>query len=473
MADRPDADHEGQPASYSPPPHHRPEWVARGWGAPRSADPALGATSGWSTPLPDSLGWASDDGRTAAAMGSGHGALLPERDPSTQGRGTAASRGTAARSSIAIALGAALAASLGTYALLLGGGHLDRQVVIPEPLGQQTVGGQASDPDIIRVVEENAVIGAVDRVSPAVVTITPRGRDGAFTFNEGVGSGVIFDAGGWVVTNRHVVCNADSLSVQLADGQRYEGSVHGLDTLTDLAIVKIEGAGLPAVEIGNSGTLKVGQQAIAIGSPLGTFTNSVTTGVVSAMGRRIDVADACSRSGQLESLRDLIQTDAAINPGNSGGALVDIDGNLIGINTAIAGDAQGIGFAIPINLARPIMQQALDGESLSRPWMGIWYTELTPVIQDQRGLILGYGALIEPPEDLRGSAVFGGSPADVAGLRDGDIITHVDGIRVDGDNPLDQILTQYRPHENVSLRVLRGDELVDLEMELGTRPANQ
>ena len=203
-------------------------------------------------------------------------------------------------------------------------------------------------PEVIRVVEENAVTTAVDKVSPAVVTITPRGREGIFVVTEGVGSGVIYDPDGWVVTNRHVVCNADTLSVQLADGQNYEGTVHGLDTLTDLAIVKIEGENLPAVEIGNSGTLKVGQRAIAIGSPLGTFTNSVTTGVVSAMGRRIDVADTCSRSGQIESLRDLIQTDAAINPGNSGGALVDIDGALIGINTAIAGDAQGIGFAIPI-----------------------------------------------------------------------------------------------------------------------------
>ena len=340
-------------------------------------------------------------------------------------------------------------------------------------LGQQTAGQRRVDSDIVRVVEESAIITAVDRVSPAVVTITPRGRDGVFVFTEGVGSGVIYDPDGWVVTNRHVVCAADSLSVQLADGQNYEGTIYGLDTLTDLAIVKIEGTGLPAVDIGNSGTLKVGQRAIAIGSPLGTFTNSVTTGVVSAMGRRIDVSDACSRTGQIESLRDLIQTDAAINPGNSGGALVDVEGTLIGINTAIAGDAQGIGFAIPINLARPIMQQAVEGESLSRPWVGIWYTALTPVIQDQRGLLLGYGALIEPPQELRGSAVFEGSPADIAGLQDGDIITHVDGIKVDGENPLDEILTQYRPRETLSLRVLRGEELIDLQMELGTRPANQ
>jgi serine protease Do len=372
-----------------------------------------------------------------------------------------------------VALVAAAVASLGTYALLLGGGHLDRQVVISESQARQASSGRLADPDVIRVVEESAVTAAVDKVSPAVVTIMPRGTSGGFSYTEGVGSGVIFDADGWVVTNRHVVCNAVSLSIQLADGQRYEGTVHGLDTLTDLAIVKIDGTDLPAVDIGNSGTLRVGQHAIAIGSPLGTFTNSVTTGVVSAIGRRIDVADSCSDTGQLESLRDLIQTDAAINPGNSGGALVDVDGTLIGINTAIAGDAQGIGFAIPINLARPIMQQAIEGEALSRPWLGIWYTALTPVEQDQRGLLLGYGALIEPPEGLAGNAVFQGSPADEAGLKVGDIITHVDGTKVDGDNPLDGILTQYRPGETISLRVLRSDEILDLTLVLGTRPTPQ
>ena len=260
--------------------------------------------------------------------------------------------------------------------------------------------------------------------------------------------------------------------MQLADGQNYRGVIHGLDTLTDLAIVKIDGSGLPAVDLGNSGTLKVGQNAIAIGSPLGTFTNSVTTGVVSALGRHIDVNDACSRNGRVESLRNLIQTDAAINPGNSGGALVDADGALIGINTAIAGDAEGIGFAIPVNLARPIMQQAIEGESLSRPWMGIYYTELTPVVQDQRDLPLGYGALIERPEAVGAEAVFGGSPAAAAGLREGDIITRVDAIKVDGDNPLDEILTRYRPRDTVDLRVLRGSQLIDLRLILGTRPPN-
>jgi serine protease Do len=462
MADRPEADTASQPASYSPPPNRRPEWLARGWGQP-GASPTRGTQGTWTPAVSTPAEWTTSSSTTTpGSIG------LPPATGGQAGNGPQPGR---LRASAAIALVAALLASLGTYALLAASGQLARQTdTAPAVTGASRAA--SGDPDIVRVVEESAVTSAVDKVSPAVVTIMARLGQGENAYTEGVGSGVIFDPAGWVVTNRHVVCDADSLSVQLEDGQRYDGEVIGLDTLTDLAIVKIDGTGLPAVSLGNSSTLKVGQHAIAIGSPLGTFTNSVTTGVVSAMGRRIDVADECSPSGQLESLRDLIQTDAAINPGNSGGALVDADGDLIGINTAIAGDAQGIGFAIPVNLAQPIMQQALEGETLSRPWIGIWYTALTPVEQDQRGLLLGYGALIEPPEGLSGSAVVAGSPADLAGLRDGDIITHVDGTRVDGENPLDAILTQYRPGETVTLRVLRDEEVLDLALVLGVRPAS-
>ncbi len=431
MAQRPGVDGDRQPASYSPPPQHRPAWI--------------------------------DQNREAAAPGV---TSRPSRHGSDPGKGSPLGAGGV----LTVALFAAVVASLATYLLLAASGQLDRQLLISEPVGQQTGAAAQVDPDLVRVVEQNAVTDAVEVVSPAVVTITPRGRDGSFAF-ESVGSGVIYDPDGWIVTNRHVVCNSDTLVVQLADGQRYPGQIHGLDTLTDLAILKIEGTGLPAVDMGNSATLQVGQHAIAIGSPLGTFTNSVTTGVVSALGRHIDVEDACSGSGQLEALRNLIQTDAAINPGNSGGALVDAGGDLIGINTAIAGEAQGIGFAIPVNLARPIMQQAIEGESLSRPWMGIYYTALTPVLQSQRNLLLDYGALVEPPDDFDTAAVFPGSPADEAGLQDGDIITHVDTIKVDGDNPLDEILTQYRPRETATLRVLRGQDLLDLSLTLGNRPS--
>jgi S1-C subfamily serine protease len=443
MAERPDQ-RETHTASYSPPPNHRPDRLGQGWGTSRPERPDQGITGGWSAGTEQPSGDAG-----------------PPRQPSgTKGIGSV----------LVVAVVAAAFASGGTYGLLLAGGQLDRRVPINDLIAQQAAAQPATAPDVIRIVEieQNAIIAAVEQVSPAVVTITPRGVSNGFSFPEGVASGVIYDPDGWIITNRHVVCGADSLSVQLANGQQYEGVIHGLDTLTDLAIVKIEGAGLPSVKIGNSDTLRVGQLAVAIGSPLGTFTNSVTTGVVSAKGRHIVVTDACD--GRLETLRNLIQTDAAINPGNSGGALVDSGGELIGINTAIAGDAEGIGFAIPIDLARPIMIQAVEGETLSRPWMGIFYTAITPVIASQRDLPITYGALIEVPADVGAEAVLDGSPASEAGLRAADIVTHIDGVQVDGDNPLDEILTQYRPREEVDLQVLRGGESVPLTLTLGTRP---
>ncbi|CAN5845197.1 trypsin-like peptidase domain-containing protein [soil metagenome] len=372
---------------------------------------------------------------------------------------------------VGIALLSASLAAAGTYGLLLAGGHLDVRTVALAPAAQQVVSAAQPAPAQIRVVEENAVITAAGRVSPAVVTITPSSGQGALLLPDGVGSGVIFDREGWVITNRHVVCGAGSLTVQLQDGRPYQGELYGLDTLTDLAIVKIDGQDLPVAELGDSSALGVGQLAIAIGSPLGTFTNTVTTGVVSALGRHIDVTDTCT--GLPESLRNLIQTDAAINPGNSGGALVDAAGKLIGINTAIAGDAEGIGFAIPVNLAKPIMRQAVEGQQLSRPWMGIYYTAITPVLADQNGLSIGYGALIESPDGLRASPVLEGSPAAEADLRVRDIITHVDGQQVDGDHPLDEILTRYSPQDEVILQVLRDGRVVSLTLELGVRPTGQ
>ena len=179
-----------------------------------------------------------------------------------------------------------------------------------------------------------------------MVTITSRA--GAQTTDPfslpatGIGSGVIYNAVGWILTNRHVVCGADALTVKLLDGSEFTGHSYGTDSLTDLAIVKVDGKNLPAAKLGDSSALKPGQLSIAIGSPLGTFTNSVTSGVVSAMGRDIVVNDECGTGGQ-KSLRNLIQTDAAINPGNSGGALVDSSGAVIGINTATAGNARGSG----------------------------------------------------------------------------------------------------------------------------------
>ncbi|HEY6057007.1 MAG TPA: PDZ domain-containing protein, partial [Candidatus Limnocylindrales bacterium] len=201
--------------------------------------------------------------------------------------------------------------------------------------------------------------------------------------------------------------------------------------------------------------------------PLGTYTNTVTTGIVSAMGRTIDV-----EGGQLNNL---IQTDAAINPGNSGGPLLDAEGNVIGINTAVAQNANGIGFAIPIDIARPIMDQAIAGQKLARPWIGIRYQAVTLSLKDAEHLAVDHGAWISAGTSGAGGsqvAVVPNSPADKAGLKEGDIITTIEGITIDAEHPLDAVLTQFAPGKTVSLEVLRNGQTITLQLTLGTRPAD-
>ena len=210
----------------------------------------------------------------------------------------------------------------------------------------------------------DAVVTVAERVSPAVVTITSEvaasGNVGPFSVPaSGVGSGVIFQADGWILTNAHVVQGATSLLVTLNDGRELAARVIESDPSKDLAVLKVEATGLPTADIGSSAALQVGQLVVAIGSPLGQFTDSVTSGILSAMGRTIEVPDEQTR--RIVQLKDLLQTDAAINPGNSGGPLLDGTGQVIGINTAVASSANGIGFAIPIDTAAAIIAKALGG----------------------------------------------------------------------------------------------------------------
>ncbi len=205
------------------------------------------------------------------------------------------------------------------------------------------------------------IVSAAAKVSPAVVTITTTatgggGFGGRGFQTTGVGSGTIFDSNGWILTNRHVVDGATNVSVQLADGRTFTGTIYGESSTTDLAIVKIQATGLPTAAAGDSGSLVVGQRVVAIGDPLGDFQNTVTTGIVSGLQRSIDVEN--------EHLTGLIQTDAAINPGNSGGPLLDTSGNIVGINTATASTAQGISFSIPVAVAKPLMAAALAGQPI-------------------------------------------------------------------------------------------------------------
>jgi S1-C subfamily serine protease len=438
------------PVTYAPIADRRPAWAATEVDAEQAARPT---PERWFEPA-----------STEAAPGGG---ILPV--PAGASGGGTRGRGGLLGVVVAASLVSATLASAGTYGLLRASGSLDRQAAAPAAAQAQTV----TAPQPVVIDEQSAITTAAAKVSPAIVTITESGAAGnpndpfGQIPTSGIGSGVIFDSNGWIVTNKHVVAGSTQLQVALQDGRQFSGTIYGIDTLTDLAIVKVDATGLPTAPIGDSSAAKVGQLAIAIGSPLGTYTNSVTSGIISAFGRVIQVQDGTQ-------LHDLIQTDAAINPGNSGGALLDAGGNVVGINTAVAQTAEGIGFAIPINIAKPIMEQALAGQKLARPWIGIRYEALTPQIADQEKLAVSAGAWLQPASasGSAGPAVVPGSPAAEAGLKEGDIITAVDGVRITAITPLDDILTQYTPGTTVALDVIRDGKTITLTLTLGTRPAN-
>ena len=447
------------------------------WGAPNpmpgpapttapATAPSTAASTGAYSParLPTSE-WARDAGQ-AGSGGSPEAwfepvAAIPVQTGRTrtggQGRGGA---GTI----VAASLLAAVLASGGTLLALDATGALDRPVAAAatsKPLVAPAGG----------IDQSSSIIAAAAKASPAVVQITSvAGIDPnnvSSLPDTGVGSGVIFDADGWILTNRHVVSGSDKITVVLKDGRSFTGTIYGIDTLTDLAIVRVDGKGLPAASMGDSSSLQVGQLAIAIGSPLGTFTNSVTSGIVSALGRSITIGST--------SLNNLIQTDASINPGNSGGPLVDASGNVIGIDTATAPNAQGIGFAIPIDIAKPLLQQALAGEKLARPWIGIRYQAITPALVKDKTLPIDHGALIGAGQDPSGAtlpAISPDSPAAKAGIKDGDIVTSIEGMPVDADHPLDSVITRFAPGRTVTLEVYRNGSTVKLQVTLGTRPAD-
>ena len=324
--------------------------------------------------------------RLGSILGPGHArhprALVragADAGPHRAGHGRTRREGRGGGSLVAAALLSAVLASGGTVVALNAVGALDRPAAAPTTPAATNAG--ALQP--VAIDESSATIAVAAKVSPAVVKIRVTGATDTGNLGvippTGVGSGVIFDSNGWILTNHHVVEGGEKFDVELKDGRVLQGSVYGIDTLTDLAIVKVDATGLPTAAIGESDALKVGQLVIAIGSPLGTYSNSVTSGIVSAKGRSITTDNG-------EQLSNLIQTDAAINPGNSGGPLLDAGGNVIGINTAIAQNSNGIGFAIPIDIARPIMAQAVAGEPLSRPYMGIHFVSITRQLADEQKL---------------------------------------------------------------------------------------
>ncbi len=271
----------------------------------------------------------------------------------------------------------------------------------------------------------------------------------------GVGSGVIVSPEGYVLTNNHVVDRMDDIEVMLTDGRKARAKVIGTDPDTDLAVLKIDLDRLPAITFGNSDTLLVGDAVLAIGNPFGVG-QTVTAGIVSALGR--------NQLG-INTFENFIQTDAAINPGNSGGALVDVDGNLVGINSAIysrSGGNMGIGFAIPVSTARQVMDSLIKDGQVTRGWIGVEPRDLTPEIAETFNLPLKEGVLI--------TGVLHNGPAAVGGIRPGDVVVQVADTKVANTAQLLNAVALLRPGQSAKLRVQRGGEALNVDVVVAKRP---
>lgn len=287
--------------------------------------------------------------------------------------------------------------------------------------------------------------------------------------DDAAGSGVVIDGSGLILTNKHVVEGlTGSATIIDHTGREYAARVLGRDQSNDIAFLLAEGLGanIPAAKLADSSLVKVGDKVLAIGNALGEFQNTVTSGIVSGIGRPIDVGDA--DGGIYESLFNLIQTDAAINPGNSGGPLVNLNGEVIGINTAIVRDAQSLGFSIPVNDIKPLIAQVQTTGSLGeRAYLGVRYISLNSTTAADLGLSVDEGALIY---NSGANPVEVGSPADIAGLQNLDVIVGVNAQKIDDLNSLSSVLSKFKPNEEVALTIFRGGRQIELRATLGTIP---
>ncbi len=306
------------------------------------------------------------------------------------------------------------------------------------------------------------------QVTPSVVNIdirtTPRVTPFSFGQSEtGTGSGVIYRSDGYIITNNHVVSDAQEINVTLASGTELKGRKVGADPDTDIAVIKVEKDDLPAIKVGNSDNLVVGQLVVAVGSPFG-FEQTVTAGIVSALHRIVASSDSSGQ--QTTVLSDLIQTDAPINPGNSGGALCDSAARLIGINAVIAsqsGGSEGIGFAIPINNAGKVAEDLIAGKPVTHPYLGVLGQTISASIAERYNLPVSSGAYV--------TQVIPGSPADKAGVKQGDIIVALEGKPV---KSMDEVVASVRSHsigDKVSVTFYRGDSKKTADVTLDKKPA--
>lgn len=357
--------------------------------------------------------------------------------------------------SIALTVALGILVAVGVYQAQIKGLIPAYNIPVPKPQSQETR---------TIVQEENATISVVEKVSPSVVAIgvsrrvinpfdpfsLPRREDAT------IATGFVVSDKGIIVTNRHVVeGEGGRYTIVTKDGQKYEVKKIYRDALLDLALVQIDGSNLTPLELGDSSKLKVGQTVIAIGNALGRFTNTVTTGVVSGLGRRVIAGDPFF--GSAESLENLIQTDAAINPGNSGGPLLNSAGQVIGVNVATTEGAQNIGFAIDINAIKPIIEEFLTKGTVSRPFLGIRY----------RFISRDVAILNEVPQGAYIQEVVLDSPAEKGGIEEGDIITKINGQTIDEEGKVAEIISKANVGVKIELQIWRDGKELKLTAQIG------
>jgi serine protease Do len=388
------------------------------------------------------------------------------------------------------------------------GGALATTMNRPLPIGSESTVQEPSTNEKV-VSEDSAIIDAAKKAGPAVVSIVvskdlPLYKQGGlnmnnffYNFNDpfgsgspfgnlqpqqdengnvkttpqkvGGGSGFIVTPDGLVLTNKHVVADTEAdYTVVTNDGTEYPAEVVSRDTVNDIAVLRMKdsktkkAANLPTVELGSSTDLQIGQRVVAIGNALAEFQNTVTTGIISGKGRKIT---AGSTDGS-EDLSNLLQTDAAINPGNSGGALVNLQGQVVGVNTAIADGAQGIGFAIPIDDIKPLIQSVRENGKIVRAFLGVRYILLDEAKAKELKIDVKGGALLTGKEDQGEFAVVPGSPADKAGLQMKDVIEAVDGKDVTADNTLQTMVASHNPGDTIALKVWRSGKILSVKVKL-------
>ncbi|MGH7141867.1 MAG: S1C family serine protease [Candidatus Saccharimonadales bacterium] len=358
------------------------------------------------------------------------------------------------------------------------------------PSNNEIFNGTLSPQKEVVTSESQLITSIAQTVGPSVVSVnvtsttsSPNangllGLEGLPETEQSAGTGIILTSAGLVITNRHVVPEGTtSVSVTLSDGSQLNNvSVLGetsQNSSLDIAFLKINNPDghtlIPAV-LGNSSSVQVGESVVAIGNALGQYQNTVTSGIISGYGRSVQASDANSSQGT-ENLEDLFQTDAAINEGNSGGPLVNMNGQVIGINTAIASGAQNIGFAIPINDVKGLIQQVESTGKLQQPYLGVYYIPLTSDLAQQYNLSVSRGAWIPPSSVLGQDPIIAGGPAANAGLKGGDIITQVGGTSVDQNNSLTALINQDQVGQTVNLTVIRKGKTIHVNVTLAAEPA--